>query len=121
MSQWRVRPLDKKHNRSGFDCGEPALNIYIRERAGQHARKDISRTFVAVSPGDRMVRGYYTLATGSIKFEPSLAGAAPGTRVQFERLGYFCVDPDSSEQMLVFNRTVSLKDTWAKIQKRQKK
>ena len=47
--------------------------------------------------------------------EPSLRGAPPGTRVQFERLGYFCVDSDSTEATLVFNRTVSLKDTWAKI------
>ena len=47
--------------------------------------------------------------------EPSLAGAVPGTRVQFERLGYFCVDPDSTADALVFNRTVSLRDTWAKI------
>ena len=47
--------------------------------------------------------------------EPSLKGVTPGTRVQFERLGYFCVDPDSTEAKLVFNRTVSLKDTWAKI------
>jgi len=47
--------------------------------------------------------------------EPSLAGAVPGTRVQFERLGYFCVDPDSTADALVFNRTVSLRDTWARI------
>jgi len=47
--------------------------------------------------------------------EPSLAGRPPGTRVQFERLGYFCVDPDSKPGALVFNRTVSLRDTWAKI------
>jgi glutaminyl-tRNA synthetase len=47
--------------------------------------------------------------------EPSLAGAAPGTRVQFERLGYFCVDTDSRPGALVFNRTVSLRDAWAKI------
>jgi glutaminyl-tRNA synthetase len=47
--------------------------------------------------------------------EPSLAGAAPGTRVQFERLGYFCVDSDSRPGALVFNRTVSLRDAWAKI------
>jgi len=52
--------------------------------------------------------------------EPSLAGATAGTRVQFERQGYFCVDPDSSEDKLVFNRTLSLRDTWAKIQKQQK-
>ncbi len=47
--------------------------------------------------------------------EPSLAAAAVGERFQFERLGYFCVDKDSTPDRLVFNRTVSLKDTWAKI------
>jgi glutaminyl-tRNA synthetase len=52
------------------------------------------------------------------KLEPSLAGAAPGTRYQFERLGYFCVDPDSKPGALVFNRTLALKDTWAKIEKK---
>jgi glutaminyl-tRNA synthetase len=50
------------------------------------------------------------------KVEPSLARAAAGTRVQFERIGYFSVDPDSSDGQLVFNRTVSLRDTWARIQ-----
>ena len=52
------------------------------------------------------------------KVEPSLAGATVGSRFQFERLGYFCVDPDSTPRKLVFNRTVALKDTWAKIEKR---
>jgi glutaminyl-tRNA synthetase len=52
------------------------------------------------------------------KIEPSVAGAEPGTRYQFERLGYFCVDPDSRGGSLVFNRTVALKDTWAKIEQR---
>jgi glutaminyl-tRNA synthetase len=54
------------------------------------------------------------------KLEPSLASAAPGSRYQFERLGYFCVDPDSSSGKLIFNRTVALKDSWAKIEKREK-
>jgi glutaminyl-tRNA synthetase len=49
------------------------------------------------------------------KLEPSLASPAPGARYQFERLGYFCVDPDSTPGAPVFNRTVTLKDTWAKI------
>jgi glutaminyl-tRNA synthetase len=53
------------------------------------------------------------------RVEPSLAGAAPGNRYQFERQGYFCVD--SSEGRLVFNRTVPLRDSWAKIEKAQKK
>ena len=54
------------------------------------------------------------------KLEPSVKGASPETRYQFERLGYFCVDPDSTAEKLVFNRTVPLRDTWAKIEKRGK-
>ena len=53
------------------------------------------------------------------KLEPSLANAAAGSRYQFERLGYFCVDPDSKPGNPVFNRTVALKDTWAKVEKKQ--
>jgi glutaminyl-tRNA synthetase len=52
--------------------------------------------------------------------EPSLANAKPKDRYQFERLGYFCVDPDSSKEKLVFNRTVTLRDEWAKIEKAMK-
>ncbi len=48
--------------------------------------------------------------------EPSLASAAPGANFQFERQGYFCVDRDSTPGALVFNRSVSLRDTWARIQ-----
>jgi glutaminyl-tRNA synthetase len=53
------------------------------------------------------------------KLEPSLVTAQPGERFQFERIGYFVVDPDSKDSNLVFNRTVTLRDTWAKIQKQQ--
>jgi glutaminyl-tRNA synthetase len=53
------------------------------------------------------------------RLEPSLANAASGSRYQFERLGYFCVDPDSTPGKPVFNRTVALKDTWARIVKRK--
>jgi glutaminyl-tRNA synthetase len=52
------------------------------------------------------------------KIEPSLAAAPAGTRYQFERLGYFCVDPDSRTGRLVLNRTVSLRDAWARIQQK---
>ena len=54
------------------------------------------------------------------KLEPSLADAAPGSRYQFERLGYFCADLDSAPGGLVFNRTVALRDAWAKIEKRER-
>ena len=60
-------------------------------------------------------------ALKSCRVEPGLKGAAPGSRFQFERQGYFCVDSvDSSDVKLIFNRTVSLRDTWAKIEKKQK-
>ncbi len=52
------------------------------------------------------------------KVEPSLAEATPGQPYQFERQGYFCLDPDSTAGNLVFNRTVSLRDSWAKIEKK---
>jgi glutaminyl-tRNA synthetase len=55
-----------------------------------------------------------SLETMSARVEPSLAKASPGDHFQFERLGYFCMDQDSSKEKPVFNKTVSLKDSWAK-------
>jgi glutaminyl-tRNA synthetase len=58
----------------------------------------------------------------SCRVESSLTVAAPGSRYQFERLGYFCIDPkDSSPERLVFNRIVSLRDSWAKVAGQEKK
>jgi glutaminyl-tRNA synthetase len=57
----------------------------------------------------------------SCRVEPGLSNATPGSRFQFERQGYFAVDPDSSPGKLVFNRTVTLRDTWAKIEKKHSK
>ncbi len=83
--------------------------------------------FVKADPGDVPEGQDYTVnlnprslerLTGC-KVEPSLAGATPGLRCQFERQGYFCVDSDSSAGKLVFNRTVALRDSWAKIEKAQ--
>ncbi|HEX8889679.1 MAG TPA: glutamine--tRNA ligase/YqeY domain fusion protein [Pyrinomonadaceae bacterium] len=55
------------------------------------------------------------------KVEPGLQNAVAGTQFQFERMGYFCLDPASGSGKLVFNRTIGLRDTWAKIEKREKK
>jgi glutaminyl-tRNA synthetase len=55
------------------------------------------------------------------KVEPSLRDATPGARYQFERMGYFCVDLNSAPGKPVFNRTIGLRDTWAKIEQRAKK
>jgi glutaminyl-tRNA synthetase len=61
-----------------------------------------------------------SLKVTECKVEPSVAGAAVGTRYQFERMGYFCVDKDSTAERLVFNRTATLRDSWAKIVKASK-
>lgn len=62
-----------------------------------------------------------SLKITSCFIEPSVCGTAPGDKFQFERVGYFCTDIDSTSEHLVFNRTVSLRDTWAKIEKSAKK
>lgn len=60
-----------------------------------------------------------SLTTNSnVLAEPGLAALQPGDTVQFERTGYFCVDPDSTNDRLVFNRTTTLRDSWAKIAKK---
>uniref|UniRef100_A0A7C3V493 Glutamine--tRNA ligase n=1 Tax=Desulfobacca acetoxidans TaxID=60893 RepID=A0A7C3V493_9BACT len=79
------------------------------------------RLFIAPEPGAATGNFLDDLNPNSLetltacRVEPSLAAARPGERFQFERLGYFCVDPDSRPDHLVFNRTVTLKDPWAKI------
>jgi len=83
--------------------------------------------FTKENPGEVPKGGHFTdnLNPGSLEvltgcmLEPSLAEAKLGDLLQFERQGYFCVDPDSTPDRPVFNRTVTLKDTWAKIQKKQ--
>ena len=81
--------------------------------------------FATINPEDVDEGGDYTDALNpasletlrGCRVEPSLAGAAAGSRYQFERQGYVCVDPDSTKDRLVINRTVTLRDTWAKIEK----
>jgi glutaminyl-tRNA synthetase len=82
------------------------------------------RLFLSENPEDEGRDPFNDLNPNSLeriacaKIEPSLASAAAGTRFQFERQGYFCVDPDSRPGKPVFNRTVTLKDSWARIQRR---
>jgi len=79
------------------------------------------RLFLVENPDEGEFRSFLNPNSLEIlkgcKLEPSLGGAIAGAKYQFERLGYFCVDTDSSPEMPVFNRTVSLRDPWAKIQK----
>jgi glutaminyl-tRNA synthetase len=94
------------------------------EHAGDAEIRLYDRLFLSEDPGaggrDPLddLNPHSLEAIGGAKVEPSLLSAAAGSRFQFERQGYFCVDPDSRAGKTVFNRTVKLKDYWAKIQKR---
>ncbi|HEY5615212.1 MAG TPA: glutamine--tRNA ligase/YqeY domain fusion protein [Bacteroidota bacterium] len=80
------------------------------------------RLFTAENPGGdnwrEFINPHSLEVLKNCKLEPSFTTATPGDRYQFERLGYFCVDDDSKEGNLVFNRSVTLRDTWAKIEKK---
>ncbi len=83
------------------------------------------RLFTAEEPGgddwlDHLNLQSLETLTGC-KLEPGLASAVPGTRVQFERMGYFCLDADATPERPVWNRTVTLKDTWAKVEQKQRR
>ncbi len=66
---WLIEPIRKDHIRDGFDSGEASLDEFLRQFARQNEEKGLGRTVVATGPGDRIVRGYFTLRTGSIAFE----------------------------------------------------
>ena len=67
MDLWSIQRLDRKHDRSKFDCGEPTLNDWLKNRAGQFDRRDLSRTFVATRPDDAVVCGYYAISTHRVQ------------------------------------------------------
>lgn len=64
-----IEPLNASHDRKAFDCGDVELNRYLQEQAGQHAKKDITRTYIAVEENSAEVIGYYSLCAGAISFE----------------------------------------------------
>jgi predicted GNAT family N-acyltransferase len=68
LRDWIVEPLEPHHTREVFDCGVESLNIFLRQQAGQNAKKGVSRTFVAVTETDAAIVGYYTLAMSSLGF-----------------------------------------------------
>jgi glutaminyl-tRNA synthetase len=120
------------NTRSGMESPEDRKRVqatihWVSEPHGLDAEVRLyDRLFVAERPGgdDRDfledLNPHSLELLPSCKVEPSLATAAPGARFQFERLGYFTVDPDSRDGHLVFNRTVTLRDQWAKVEKAQK-
>lgn len=101
--RWKVEALTAAHKRDGFSCGNGPLDTYLREYAGQHARKYFGRTFVAVRPGSTWVLGYYTLSSSSVAFEhapESLKRKLPRYPLPIALLGKLAVDQTTQGQGL---------------------
>jgi GNAT superfamily N-acetyltransferase len=77
-SPWTIERLGKKHDRSHFDCGQSALDNWLKLLAGQYEKRDLARTFVAVRPGETVVLGFYALATHRVTYEALPADQARG-------------------------------------------
>jgi GNAT superfamily N-acetyltransferase len=92
-----VVPLSDHHDRSQFDCGEPALNLYLQRYARQHDRRGFGRTYVAVSDLSAPIKGYYTISSGSIAFE-TVPENLPNHPVPVVLLGRLAVDRQSQGQ-----------------------
>ena len=102
--KWHVEPLSRRHERTGFDCGEASLNEFILKRAGQFDRKGLGRTHVAVRPGETRIEGYYTLACGSVTYESLPDNQGKGLPQSMDLptilLGRLAVDRSVQEQGL---------------------
>ncbi len=68
MAEWLIAPLDRHHVRSAFSCGKPPLDEFIRSLVSQYQKRNLGRTYVAVTPGDPQVFGYFTLASSAVPF-----------------------------------------------------
>ena len=76
MADWQIERLAKSHERSGFSCGKPSLDDFIRALVTQYEKRNLGRTYVAVRPGETRVCGYCTLASGAVPFMHLPAPAA---------------------------------------------
>ena len=86
-----IEALEKRHDRSRFKCGESALDDFIRRYARQNDDRGLGRTYVAVVTGDTLVRGFYTISSGSVTFE-YVPEKLPRYPVPVVHLGRLAVD-----------------------------
>jgi ribosomal protein S18 acetylase RimI-like enzyme len=92
---WRIERLSARHDRSAFDCGQPALDSFLRTLASQYEKKHMGRTYVAVLPGQPRVLGYYTVSAGAVAFSSvpaSVSRKLPRHPVPVVHLGRLAVD-----------------------------
>jgi ribosomal protein S18 acetylase RimI-like enzyme len=93
-SGWQIQRLSSDHDRSAFRCGKPSLDEFLQQFASQYDRRDIGRTYVAVTPPATKVLGYYTLASGAVAFAtvpPKVSRKLPRHPVPVAHLGRLAV------------------------------
>jgi GNAT superfamily N-acetyltransferase len=103
MGMWTIQRLDRTHDRSSFDCGQLMLNDWLKNRASQFDRRDLSRTFVATRPGDSRVLGYYAISSHRVLHEvlpPQESKGLPRLDVPVVLLGRLAVDQSVQRQGL---------------------
>lgn len=95
MNDWKVVLLSSGHDAASFDCGVESLNTFLRQYAGQNARKGINKTHVALYPQTQRIAGFYTLSAGSISFSavpPECSRRLPNYPIPTVHLGRLAVD-----------------------------
>lgn len=100
---WQIEELRSEHHRTDFFCGHDSLDTFLKERASQHQRKGISKTFVAVRAGNLSACGFYSLATGSVslnKLTDEQRKGLPNHPIPVVLLGRLAVDKGSQGQGL---------------------
>jgi GNAT superfamily N-acetyltransferase len=92
---WDIEELRRDHDRSAFSCGHESLDDFIRKFAGQNQKTGVSRTFVAVTPGEKIVRGYFSVSAGAVALADvpeALTKRLPRYPVPVAHLGRLAVD-----------------------------
>jgi GNAT superfamily N-acetyltransferase len=111
-----IEPLTANHNREAFDCGEESLNDFLKRFARQNDEKGLGRSFVAVKSGEPTIYGYYTIASGTLRFA-AIPENLPRYPVPVVHLGRLAVDKAAKGQRLgkalladALKRTVNIAD-----------
>jgi ribosomal protein S18 acetylase RimI-like enzyme len=102
-ADWRIEELGPDHGRSEFSCGHESLDAFLKQYASQNQKTGVSRTFVALRPGEKFVSGYYSVAAGSLKIEDlteEQRKRLPKYPVPVAHLGRLAVDRNAQGQGL---------------------
>jgi len=103
MAEWQIEALDRSHERKAFCCGKAPLDTFLKSLVSQYEKRKLGRTYVAVQPGEKRVRGYYTLASAAVSYQSFPAKVAkklPQHPVPVTLLARLAVDQTAQGQGL---------------------